>query len=49
MISCREIIFHYWNERKAYQRSTLEGVENEDKNQMWRGEGELVSTFFKQR
>lgn len=51
MISYREIIFHYWNERRAYQRNNLEGVENEDKNQMWGqgGEGEMVSTFLKQR
>lgn len=46
MISYREIIlhFHYWNERRAYQRNNLEGVENEDKNQMW-GQGGKVRWF----
>lgn len=49
MISCREIILHYWNERKSLSEEKYPGgVENEDKNQMrWEG-GEMVSTFLKQ-
>lgn len=33
-ISCREIILHYWNERRAYQRNTLGGVMRTKSNEV---------------